>query len=112
MSPLLAFITAGGLLLAAAQPGSPGLAPSPAGAYPVVGTAQDRCYSETGEVIGGGLSVRPGRLAPRPQARLSRPGRRHGLGPGDRVGLGQGAQRANGLRRPGGLRPRQPARRP
>ncbi|MCA6297205.1 MAG: DUF1566 domain-containing protein, partial [Phenylobacterium sp.] len=51
MSPLLAFIAAGGLLLAAAQPGSPGLSTSPAGAYPVVGTAQDRCYRETGEVI-------------------------------------------------------------
>jgi hypothetical protein len=86
MSPLLAFIAAGGLLLSAAQPGSPGLAPSPAGAYPVVGTAQDRCYSETGEVIG----------CPAAGAFLS----------------GQGAQRANGLCRPRGLRPHQPARRP
>ncbi len=51
MSPFLAFIAAGGLLLSAAQPGSPGLSTSPAGAYPIVGTAQDRCYSETGEVI-------------------------------------------------------------
>ena len=62
MSPLLAFITASGLLLAAAQPGSPGLSPSPAGAYPVVGTAQDRCYSETGEVIA--CPAADGRRAP------------------------------------------------
>ena len=49
-APVIATFAAAGLALSAIHAFGAGTTPV-AGAYPVVGTAQDRCYGETGEVI-------------------------------------------------------------
>lgn len=50
-SPLLGALAGGFILLASAWPGGAAPPPPAPASYPVVGTAQDRCYGETGEVI-------------------------------------------------------------
>ncbi|MFM8938905.1 MAG: hypothetical protein ACKOEY_02595, partial [Phenylobacterium sp.] len=50
MSPVIATFAAAGLALSAIPALGAGTTPV-AGAYPVVGTGQDLCYGETGEVV-------------------------------------------------------------